>query len=625
MEKKPLKILILSQYFWPENFRINDLTQFLANKNHNVEILTGLPNYPDGKIFKNFLKKKKKYYKYNGLTVHRVKHSLRKKGKFFDLLMNFITFFISALFYSIKNLRGKNYDYIMVFGTSPVTTALIAINLAFFTNSKVILWVLDLWPAVLRDLNILGNTFYSKILNRIVNYIYKKSDIILCQSETFYKKIDTESKKLLFYTWPEAISNKNKKKNRNKNLNEFNIVFTGNMGQAQNLLTVMQAIKYTNNENIKWHFVGGGRYKQTIIEYKERYKLKNIRFYKYQELTKVQKFLEMADVLLLPLIKGEATSNTIPGKFQTYLLFKKPILCHADGVVSTYVKNFKLGLNSNPNNPKQLAKNVLKLKYAKTNKKLDNIIDVKNFDYLLSRFSKNKILNQFNEVIVEHKPIKEIKCVSSDTLNKYNNKNFILSALNLAFLGSLAEKKISLNKNLICWPDGIMARLIFQKNLLKLPGRKVIEKLKFKKNEKIIQVVGNLTIKNKIYLKKKFPGKKINNISLPYGDVPILKKAIKKRVKDGIIFLTLPTPKQEMIAIYLSSILKNYKIYCIGGAVNMLSGEEPPVPKIFEENLEFLWRLKYDTKRRVKRLIINSIFLVYGIISRKFNLELKKI
>ena len=622
MEKKSLNILILSQYFWPENFRINDLTKFLSSKNHNVEILTGLPNYPDGKIFQNFLKREKKYYKFNGLKVHRVKHSLRKEGKFFDLALNFITFFFSALYYSIKNLREKNYDYIVVFGTSPVTTALIAINLSFFTNSKVVLWVLDLWPEVLKDLNIPGSNFYSKFLKNIVGFIYKKSDVILCQSETFHKKINTPSKKLIFYTWPEDINIK--PKITKKKSNQLNIVFTGNMGQAQNLLSVMKAVKILKNNNVIWHFVGGGRFKERIVEYRNKHKLQNIKFYKYQELEEVKKFLQMADVLLLPLIKGEATSNTIPGKFQTYLLSKKPILCHADGIVQEYVKKYKLGLCSNPDDPKKLAINVLKFCEAKKKNKFKNYLDFRNFDFLLGKFSKNKILNEFNEVLVKLRPHKKIKFITEKSINKLSDKNFILSALNLAFLGSLAEKKIILNHNLICWPDGIMAKFIFKQNILKLPGRKLIEKLKFEKNIKIIQVVGNLTLKNKIYLKQKFPGKKIKNISLPYGNAETLKKSLKNKVKNGIIILTLPTPKQEIIASHLASFLKEYRIYCVGGAINMLSGEEPPVPKIFEENLEFLWRLRFDTRRRVKRLIINSFFLIYGIIFKKFNLELEK-
>ncbi len=623
MEKEKLKILVISQYFWPENFRINDLVQYLSKKKHKIEILTGIPNYPNGTIFNEFKDNKKIFSNYNGCKVYRVKHSLRKQGTFLNLLINFITFFLSATFYSIKNLRNKEYDYILVFGTSPITTAIVGIILSGFTKSKVILWVLDLWPDVLTDLKLLRNNILKKILLKIVNFIYKNSDIILCQSEAFVEKIKTKSKKIIFYTWPENISNKIESKKKSSKY--LNIVFAGNIGQAQNLITVIRAAKILKNQNINWHFIGGGRNKENIVKYSKKFKLVNVKFYKYQKLKNMKKYFDMADILLLSLIKGQATSNTIPGKFQTYLLFKKPILCHANGIVSNYVKKYHLGLCSNPDSSNQLVRNILILHKAKQKNKLDKFVSNNNSNYLLDKFSKKNILNDFNKKIIEDKPLKEIKYITNNTINKYSDQNFILSALNLAFLGSFVEKRFVIDKNLICWPDGIMTKLIFNEKINKIPGRRIIQKIKFKKNEKKIQIIGNLTVKNREYLEKKFPGKIIKNIPLPYDTDENLKKLLKNKVSDGIIFLTLPTPKQENIAIYLSKILKKFKIYCIGGAINMLSGEEDPVPKIFEENLEFLWRLKFDTRRRLKRLLTNSLYLIYGILFNKFKLSLKKL
>lgn len=623
MEKKSLRILIISQYFWPENFRLNDLVRFLSEKNHDIEILTGIPNYPDGKAFKEFVKHKKKFTNFNGCKIYRVNHLLRKRGTFIDLFLNFLTFFISSIFFSFKNLKSKRYDYILVFGTTPITTAFIGLILSNFTNSKVILWVLDLWPEVLIDLKVLKNKYLKKFLSNTINYIYKKTDIILCQSEGFIQKIKTKSKKILFYTWPENISLKTKiKTDYSKNLN---ILFAGNMGQAQNLDLVIKSAKKLRYHNVVWHFVGGGRYKDKITKYSKKFNLTKVKFYNYQKLENMNKYFDQADVLLLPLIKGSGTSNTIPGKFQTYLLARKPILCHADGIVSNYVKNFKLGLISSPNNQTQFNNNILKLYYAKQKKKLKKFTNQKNIDYLLRKFSKDNILNDLNNYIIKNKPLNEIKCVTKKTFNIIHQKNFIMSALNLAFLGSLVEKKFSLNKNIICWPDGIMTKFIFNVNINKVPGRDIIENLKLERNENLIQVIGNLTTKNILYLKKKFPNKKIVNIPLPYGTIDDLKKSLKNRVRDGLIFLTLPTPKQEIIAIYLSKKLKRYKIYCIGGAINMLSGEEAPVPKIMEENFEFLWRLRFDTKRRLVRLIRNFIYLLYGLIFNKLKLNIRKV
>lgn len=623
MEKKDnLKILVISQYFWPENFRLNDLVLYLKKKKHDIEILSGIPNYPNGKIFKEYRKNKNKFLKFNGCKVYRVNHLLRNKGSLIDLFLNFATFFISSLYYSIKNLRKKKYDFIIVFGTSPITTAIVGIILSKFTGSKLVLWVLDLWPEVLSDLGILKKSLFKNILQKIINFIYTNSHLVLCQSEAFVKKIKTSSKKIIFYTWPENIDLRKIKRN---NSNDLNLVFAGNLGQAQNLLTVIKTAKMLKNFNVNWHFVGGGRFKENIIKYSKKHKLEKVNFYEHQKLNQIKYFFNKADILLLSLIKGDATSNTIPGKFQTYLLSRKPILCHADGIVAEYIKKYNLGLCSNPNSTHQLKKNILKFLNAKKLRKLDNYVDKKKISFLLKKFSKEKILNSFNKEIIENRPINEIKYISTKSINKLNQNNFILSALNLAFLGSLAEKRFHLNKNLICWPDGLMTKIIFNKNIKKIPGRDIIKKLKFHKDEKNIQIIGNLTNKNKDYLSKKFPRQKLIHVPLPYDTDENLKKLLKNRVKEGIIFLTLPTPKQENIAIHLTTFLKNYKIFCIGGAINMLSGEETPVPKILEDNLEFLWRLRFDTKRRLKRLTLNSAYLIYGIIFNKFNLILKKI
>ena len=622
MEKKRLRILVLSQYFWPENFRINDLTKFLSKKKHDIDILTGIPNYPNGKIFENYKNNKKFFKTYNNCRVYRVHHWLRRDGTPLNLMLNFITFFISALFFSIKKLSKVKYDYIIIFGTSPITVALIGINLSFFTNSKVVLWVLDLWPDVLKDIGILKKNIYKNFLSSIVNFIYNKTDIILCQSETFFEKIQTSSKKILFYSWPEEFNSKIKYKSTISD--NLNIVFTGNMGQAQNLTEVMIAAKKLKHLNIYWNFIGGGRYRERLLSYKNKHKLNKINFVEYQKLQNIKKYLESGDVFLLSLIKGDATSNTIPGKFQTYLLFKKPILCHADGITNDYVKKFKLGLCSKPSDLNSLINNVLKFYKAKRKKNLEKYVDLKNINILKKKFSKTNILKQFNFELINNNIIKEIRCIKKDSLNR-TNKNLIFSALNLAFLGSLVEKKIKITKNFVCWPDGIMSKLYLKKNVKKFPGREVLNKLKLKKSEKLIQIVGNLTKKNIDYLKKRFPGKKLKHIALPYGNEEFLKKFITNKLTNGIIFLTLPTPKQEIIATYISANLTNYRIFCFGGAINMLSGEEPPVPRILENNLEFLWRLRFDTKRRLGRVLKNLLYFLYGIIFRKIEIKIKYI
>ena len=182
------------------------------------------------------------------------------------------------------------------------------------------------------------------------------------------------------------------------------------------------------------------------------------------------------------------------------------------------------------------------------------------------------------------------------------SKNFILSALNLAFLGSLSRDKIQLNENLINWPDGVFSKL-YKRKIKKIPGRQVIKELIIDKNIKKIIVLGNLTKNGKNYLKNRFKIP-VKQLTLPFGSVEKILKNFKiKTKKNELIFLTLPTPKQEQIANHIRLTNKYYKIICIGGSIGIVSGDELEVPK-YLYYFEFLWRLRYETLRRINRLMV---------------------
>jgi len=191
------------------------------------------------------------------------------------------------------------------------------------------------------------------------------------------------------------------------------------------------------------------------------------------------------------------------------------------------------------------------------------------------------------------------------------NKNFILSALNLAFLGSFVKKEISYNKDTVLWPDGIFSKRIY-KNIKKIPGRELLKKIILPNTIKKICVLGNLTVSGKNFLKNRYKRKIIHKI-LPYGNIDIIYKKLKnfKIKKDWLVFLTIPTPKQEQIAIELARKNKHFKIICIGGSIGIVSGSEKIVPEIIS-NFEFLWRLRYETTRRFFRLLTTFYYYIKG-------------
>lgn len=208
------------------------------------------------------------------------------------------------------------------------------------------------------------------------------------------------------------------------------------------------------------------------------------------------------------------------------------------------------------------------------------------FIYKINKFYKDKLNTDF------------VICKNLDKL--FQKKKFILSAMNLAFLGSYVSNKTLKFPYIYHWPDGISAKLI-KSNLKKIPGKKILENIRNYKFIKRIIVIGNLSKNSKQVLFVKF-NKKIINYKVPYADhLQIFKSLNYKPKSSDLIFLTLPTPKQELVAIEIAKKYLNYKIICIGGSVAIYSGEEKEVPP-FLSNFEFVWRLQYETLRRIKRL-----------------------
>jgi hypothetical protein len=193
-------------------------------------------------------------------------------------------------------------------------------------------------------------------------------------------------------------------------------------------------------------------------------------------------------------------------------------------------------------------------------------------------------------------------------------KKFVLSGINLAFLAYLYKKKIKLYDGLIGWPDGIFSKKI-DPSLKKIPGRDLIKNLILPKFIKRIHVIGNMTNKNFNFLKKKFANRIIENTKLPYGSMTKILLATKKiKIKINELYLiTLPTPKQELIAEQLIKSKNKYNIICIGGGLNIASGDEVAIPKNLEKlGLEFVWRLRVDTVRRIFRLIETVIYYYFN-------------
>jgi UDP-N-acetyl-D-mannosaminuronic acid transferase (WecB/TagA/CpsF family) len=631
--KNKKKILIVSQYFWPENFRINEAVKFLRKKNHDVTVLTGKPNYPYGVLDQQFAKNPHKYNNFYGAKIIRVPVVLRKKSTKLNLFINYFSFNINSILFSYIKLRKNKFDFIITFATSPVTVALTSIFYKKIFKSKHIIWILDLWPEIIFELKIIKNKLIYYLLKKVVNYIYSKSDLILAQSLSFKKHITSEIYKSnlerikVFNSWSE-IPFINNKFNSNKK-KKYNIFFTGNIGEAQNFDLVLKVIQQLNNHyNIHFTIVGSGRNELSIMQKSIKLKLTNITFVKQVPVKKIKAYFKFADALLLSLSPGKIISSTIPGKFQTYLSAGKPIIGLIDGETKNIINSYNLGFASESQNAIFWSKKIIEIVNLSKHQK-EKI--KKNAMYLCNEvFNKNKILNLLNRYLVKKIIYKEnlnIRLITYCNLYNFNN-NFILSGLNLAFIGTLAQEKLFIHKDMYHWPDGLFQKRFFNTNVKKISGRSLLRQLVIPRVVKKIYILGNASKKQVNYLVSRF-NKPVEHISLPFSDsvyeIFLTKKLPKSFEKTDLIFITLPTPKQEHLANLLSQ-YKNYKIICIGGALSMIVGDEKPVPAQLENvmGVEAIWRLKTDTFRRTKRLIstlfhycIGEIFGAYDNIKGK--------
>jgi len=402
-KKVKLKILIVTQYFWPENFRINDLALYFAKKGHQVIVLTGLPNYPEGEIFLKFKKNKKKYLKLKNIKIIRVPIIPRKKNIFF-LFLNYLTFSISSIFFSIWKLKNKNFDIVFTCQYSPVFVALTSILLCKIKKIKHLIWVQDLWPETLLDLKVLKKGIIYSILKKIVNFIFKNSDIIFVQSKEFIKIIEKNYKlKNIKYlpNWCEDIFINNKKKFPfKKSKKQFNIVFTGNVGKAQDFNNIIKAANYLKKySNFYWHIFGGGSDLELSKQNIKTLKLeKNFIFYDRKSLDLMPSVLSAADILVITMMKSSYLKKTIPGKLQAYLTAKKPIVGMIDGITNNIINQNKLGLAAAAGDYKNFAKNIVRMYKLKEKK---NMYKNNTYKYYNKNFNKEKNLSFLEKIILD--------------------------------------------------------------------------------------------------------------------------------------------------------------------------------------------------------------------------------
>lgn len=396
-----MRILVVTQYFWPENFRINDLCDALIERGHEVTVYTGLPNYPEGSFFNGY-SWRGPYEEYKGkVKIIRSPLIPRGKNKSLKLALNFFSFFFLASLLAPFKVKGK-YDKIFVYEPSPITVAIPGIVLKYLKKAPMFFWVTDLWPESLEATGVVKNKTILSAVAVLVRWLYKHSDKILVTSKGFIPRVKAlggkDSQIVYFPQWAEAHFENSDLSYEDKNLpsDGFKIMFAGNIGSSQDFETIVEAAKILKSESkIQIIILGDGMMKSWAENEVKKAELKNFHFLGRKPVETMPYYFAKADVMLMSLTNTDLFAITVPSKLQSYLAAKKPVLASMNGEGAEIVREFKAGMTCPAGQPALLAETILKMSRLSP----DELKEMGSNAYkcYLSEFEREKLISQLEE------------------------------------------------------------------------------------------------------------------------------------------------------------------------------------------------------------------------------------
>jgi glycosyltransferase involved in cell wall biosynthesis len=334
-----MRVLIVSQYFWPESFRINDLATGLAERGHQVTVLTGKPNYPEGQFFRGYGFLGHAYESYGSINVIRVPLVPRGAGGSLRLAVNYLSFALFATALGLLRCKGQ-YDLIFAYQPSPVLVGIPTRVLKWIKGAPVMFWVQDLWPETLVAVGAVRSKLALSLVSALVRWIYAGCDRVLVQSTAFIEPIHrmgVERVDILYLPnsaedfYRPAVSQEGG--TTDKMPDGFRVMFAGNIGVAQSFETILAAaLQLKTQQDIHWIILGEGRRSAWVTKEVERLGLSGqVHFFGRHPPEAMSDWFAQADVMLVTLTADPVFALTVPSKVQSYLACAKPIIAALDG------------------------------------------------------------------------------------------------------------------------------------------------------------------------------------------------------------------------------------------------------------------------------------------------------
>lgn len=364
-----MKILIVTQYFYPETFRINDVCFQLVKEGHQVTVLTGLPNYPEGKIKDEYRFFRKRKEVIQGVDVIRVPLIGRGKSKY-TLMLNYASF---AFFGSMRALFLSGFDVVYSYEVSPITQVIPA----FFVRKKgkLVVNCLDLWPESITAIGMKTEGKVYEMIRKLSSWIYRKADTIIIPSRGFKEylvDICQVYQERIHYVPNHAEEDYLRVQDKTSFTNEkLHLLFAGNIGRAQNLDIIVEAtslLKQDVRNEIVIDIVGDGSYLSTLKQKVAEYKIeKYFAFHGRCDIQEVIQYYEIADACLMTLAANSFVSKTVPAKLQGYMASGRMILAAINGSSVDIIQEANCGLVSEASDAQQFANNITDFVQNKVN------------------------------------------------------------------------------------------------------------------------------------------------------------------------------------------------------------------------------------------------------------------
>ncbi len=362
-----MRILILSQYFWPEEFRINDLASSLVEKGHEVEVLTGKPNYPTGKVFFGYRAWGCQQEINQGVHINRIP-ILARGVTAWRLVLNYLSFVLSGLLFSPLMLRKKKFDVIFVYAPSPILQTIPALFLGWLKQCPVVLSVQDLWPESLSATGYIKSRLLLNIVEKIVIFIYRHTDLLLVQSKAFEKPVRALEPHTPIEYYPQsvdsafAIQTTNDEQKLPMIGEGFSLMFAGNIGTAQAVDVIVQAaLLLKKYSDIHFVILGDGSRREWMLSEAQRLGLSNLHLPGRFPIEMMPSFMQKASTLLVTLADQPIFALTVPARVQAYLAAGRPIIACMNGEGARLVVEAKAGFATPAEDPQALADTILRL------------------------------------------------------------------------------------------------------------------------------------------------------------------------------------------------------------------------------------------------------------------------